>query len=302
MDTYIFDVIIIGGSYAGLSAAMALGRSLRSTLIIDSGTPCNRQTPHSHNFLTRDGIAPAELAAIAREQVGKYSTVQFVEDLVLTGSKENDFFIIFTASGKEYRGKKLIIATGIKDQMPDIEGFAECWGISVVHCPYCHGYEYHRQKTGLIADSEIAFHLVPMLKNLTHDLTLFTNGKAMITSDQREKLERNNIPVIEKEIARIEHEKGYLENVILSDGTRRPLKALYARLPFTQHTDIPESLGCEITEQGYIRIDMMQKTSVPGIFACGDNTTGLRSVANAVSAGNFTGAVVNKELAEEEFV
>src|SRR5687767_10565291 len=131
-----FDVIIIGGSYAGLSAAMALGRALRNVLIIDSGKPCNRQTPHSHNFITQDGKTPAEIATLAKQQVEKYDTVTFFSGLATDGAKTENGFQIQTGSGETFRAKKLIFATGVKDVMPTIEGYAECWGISVLHCPY----------------------------------------------------------------------------------------------------------------------------------------------------------------------
>src|SRR5690606_34953225 len=151
-----FDVIIIGGSYAGLSAAMALGRSLRKVLIIDSGKPCNATTPYSHNFLTQDGSTPLKISTIARTQVEKYDTVTFYQGIALQATKRNGPFSIATATGEIFNGKKLILATGIKDKLPDIPGFAECWGISIIHCPYCHGYEYHHQNTGILANGDAA--------------------------------------------------------------------------------------------------------------------------------------------------
>src|SRR5690606_408454 len=136
-----FDVIIIGGSYAGLSSAMTLGRALRNVLMIDSGKPCNRQTPHSHNFITQDGEEPGTIAEKAKAQVLKYDTVKFLNDLAVSGKKTENGFVIATETGKEFATKKLVFATGVKDIMPGIKGFSECWGISVIHCPYCHGYE-----------------------------------------------------------------------------------------------------------------------------------------------------------------
>ena len=136
-----YDVIIIGGSYSGLAAGMALGRALRNVLIIDSGNPCNKQTPHSHNFLTNDGKSPAEIAGVAKEQLRIYGTVRLINGLAMTGIKTETGFKIQVQSGETFSSKKLVFATGIKDIMHDIPGFAECWGISVLHCPYCHGYE-----------------------------------------------------------------------------------------------------------------------------------------------------------------
>jgi thioredoxin reductase len=151
-DTNKFEVIIIGGSYAGLSAAMALGRSLRNVLIIDSGLRCNRQTPHAHNFITQDGEQPAVIAEKARIEVLKYKTVQIINDLAVRGIKTKDGFLITTETGQEFQAEKVIFASGIKDIMPDIKGFAACWGVSVVHCPYCHGYEIRDQKTAILAN------------------------------------------------------------------------------------------------------------------------------------------------------
>jgi len=296
-----YDCIIIGGSYSGLSAAMALGRSLRKVLVIDDGKPCNATTPHSQNFITHDGKKPAEIAAIAKQQVKQYKSISFCTGFAMKGRKLDEGFEIETKTGDKFRSKKLIFATGIRDIMPEIPGISECWGISVIHCPYCHGYEYRGSKTGIMANGEIAFHFSPLIYNLTKDLVLITSGKSTLTPEQTEKLKNHNISIIEKEIAQIKHKNGYLEEVIFKDGSKIPLEALYAKLPFEQHSDIPVSLGCEMTEQGYIKVDAMQKTSVPGVFVCGDNSSFMRSVANAVSSGNMAGAAANKELSEMEF-
>jgi thioredoxin reductase len=296
-----FEVIIIGGSYAGLSAAMALGRSLRSVLIIDSGLPCNRQTPHSHNFITQDGEKPHVIAEKARAQLSKYGTVKFLNALAVSGRKGKTGFEIRTQTGEVFSSRKLVFATGIKDTMPNIKGFAECWGISVVHCPYCHGYELRNLKTGIMANGERAVHLAALVNNLTDDITVITPGKADLTSDQIEKLHRHNIRIVESEVSEIEHHNGNIKNIVLKTGDTIPLEALYAALPFTQHSDIPASLGCEMTEQGYIKVDGSQKTTIQGVFACGDNSAMMRAVANAVYSGNLTGAMANRELTEELF-
>lgn len=300
-NTKNFEVIIIGGSYAGLSAAMALGRSLRSVLIIDSGLPCNRQTPHSHNFITHDGEKPGVIAEKARKQVLNYNTVKLLNDLAVGGKKNENGFVITTQAGQDFTAKKLVFATGIKDSMPDIKGFAACWGISVVHCPYCHGYELRNLKTGIIANGERAFHLASLINNLTDNITVLTSGKADFTAEQITKLNRHNIKILETGISEIEHDNGYVKNVIFENGNKMDFEGIYAALPFTQHSNIPVSLGCELTEPGYIKIDGFGKTTIDGVFACGDNSAMMRSVANAVYSGNLTGAMVNKELTEEQF-
>lgn len=296
-----FDAIIIGGSYAGLSAAMALGRALRNVLIIDSGLPCNRQTPHSHNFITQDGEKPSVIADKAKAQVLKYHTVHFHEGLAVGGTKTEKGFTIATQSGDEFTAKKLIFATGVKDIMPEIEGFSECWGISVIHCPYCHGYEVKNERTGILANGDFAFHYAQLIHNWTKDLTIFTNGKSTLTKEQTDKIAAHHIPIIEKEIALLKHENGNLQQVIFKDHSTFDLKAIYSRPDFEQHCKIPEKLGCELTEQGFLKVDMFQKTTVANIFACGDNTSPMRSVANAVATGNLVGAMVNNVMLEEEF-
>ncbi|MDM1556721.1 MULTISPECIES: NAD(P)/FAD-dependent oxidoreductase [Chryseobacterium] len=295
-----FDVIIIGGSYAGLSAGMALGRSLRNVLIINEGRPCNRQTPHSHNFITHDGKTPKEIAELAKADVEKYKTVAFFDGTVTKIIKNSEGFEAEVSSGEQLYAKKIILASGVKDIMPDIPGFADCWGISVIHCPYCHGYEVKNEVTGILSDGDMAYEFSKLVFNLTKELTLFTNGKTQLTNEQIEKLKQNKIGLIEDKIEKIEHENGQIQKVIFTNGNEVSLKALYAKIPFEQNIDISH-LGCELTDQGFIKVDFMQKTSTPGVFACGDNVTMMRSVANAVAQGNFAGAMVNKELSEEDF-
>ena len=296
-----FDVIIVGGSYSGLAAAMALGRALRQVVVIDSGKPCNRQTPHSHNFLTQDRKTPKEIASLAKQQVEMYDTIDFFDGIATSGTKTEDGFEIQTASGETFRARKLIFATGIKDVMPDIRGFAECWGISVLHCPYCHGYEVRNEKTGILGDGEYGFEFSALISNWTKDLTLFTNGRSALTAEQTARIKGHDIKVVESEIQELEHTNGHLQSIIFKDGTRSPIKALYARPAFAQHCDIPVALGCELTDEGYIRADAFQMTTIQGVFACGDNTTRMRSVANAVAMGTAAGAMVNRELVSEEF-
>lgn len=300
-DTKIFDAIIIGGSYAGLSAAMALGRSLRSVLIIDSGLPCNMQTPHSHNFLTQDGKTPQEISILSKEQVEKYETVKFYKGIATSGTKTENGFEITTDTKDRFTAKKLIFATGIKDIMPNIKGFAECWGISIIHCPYCHGYEYRNQSTAILANGAKAFHLASLVNNLTDNLTILTTGKADFNSEQFEKLNKHNIKIIETEISEFDHKNGHLQNVVFTDNTTISFDAVYAAVSFLQHSEIPVALGCELSEHGYIKIDDFQKTPIQDIYACGDNSNMMRSVANAVYSGNITGAVVNGELSNEQF-
>ncbi|MFT3677634.1 MAG: NAD(P)/FAD-dependent oxidoreductase [Chitinophagaceae bacterium] len=297
----LYDVIIVGGSYAGLAAAMALGRALKQVLVIDSGLPCNRQTPFSHNFLTQDGKPPLEIMQAARLQVSAYDTIGFLSDTVVRAKKSGQEFEIETYTGENFFAKKLIFATGIRDLLPDIDGIQACWGISVIHCPYCHGYEVRHEKTGLLSNSEITFEHTKMISNWTKDLTLFTNGPSVLTAEQANTLRQKGINIVETPVESVQHKNGHLTRIILNNGDEQALKALYAQIPFEQHCAVPEMLGCQLTPEGFIKTDMMQETSVEGVFACGDNTGRFRSVANAVATGTMAGAAVSRKLIMEEF-
>jgi len=294
------DVIIVGGSYAGLSAAMTLGRSLRKVLIIDGGKPCNRQTPHSHNFLTRDGETPANIAAIAREQVLEYPSVSFLSDLAINASSESDGFTVETAGGQQVKSRKVILATGIEDLMPSIPGFAECWGRSVLHCPYCHGYEVAGQRLGILATGDTAYEMVRLIQHWSPNLALFTNGPATLTPDQRQLIDQLNVPIIETTLTAIAHEQGQLTELRFADGSAYALDALFSRVPFRQHSDLAEQLGCTMSESGLIKAAEFGKTNVPGVYAAGDNNSPMRQVALAVTNGSMAGVMVNRELMEED--
>jgi thioredoxin reductase len=296
-----FDVIIIGGSYSGLAAAMALGRALRKVLIIDDGKPCNIQTPYSHNFLTNDGKPPSEISAIARFEVFKYPTITFLNGLAINATENDSGFEIQVASGEKFMGKKIILATGIRDRLPGIEGIHSCWGISILHCPYCHGYEVKNENTGILGNGEAGFDLAKLISNWTNDLTFFTNGANELTAEQLAQLERHQIKVVIKEIKQFEHSNGYLKNIIFNDGTKSDVKVMYSTTSFEQHCEFLKSLGCELTAEGYIKIDAFQETTVKGVFACGDNSTRMRTVANAVAAGTATGIAVSKKIIFQNF-
>lgn len=296
-----FDVIIIGGSYSGLAAGMALGRALKEVLIIDSGKPCNAQTPRSNNFLTQDGNTPQEIAIIGKQQLEKYETITFFNGLATDVRKTANSFEIRVASDETFRAKKLIFATGIKDLLPDIDGLAACWGISVLHCPYCHGFEVRNKKTGILGNGEQAYELAKLIFNWTNDLTLFTNGSSTLTGEQAQSLKNKGIKIIEKEAERLEHLNGYVHSIIFKDGTKSSLKAIYTRSLFKQHCQLLELLGCELTEEGYVIVDSFQETTVNGVFASGDNVSRMRTIANAVAMGTAAGMTVSKKMIFEEF-
>ena len=196
---------------------------------------------------------------------------------------------------------KLIFATGIRDILPDIEGLADCWGISVLHCPFCHGYEVRQEKTGILGNGTLAFDFARLISNWTNDLTLFTNGTSTFTTEQKEQLEKHNIEIVETAVEKLEHMNGHLQNVIFRDGSKFSMKVLYAPVPFEQYCTIPALLGCELTEEGHIKVDPFMETTIAGVFACGDNATTMRTVANAVAMGTTAGMVLSKKMILEGF-
>ncbi|ALM50371.1 pyridine nucleotide-disulfide oxidoreductase [Flavobacterium psychrophilum] len=300
-STDLYDVIIIGGSYAGLSAAMSLGRSLRKVLVIDSGNPCNKQTPFAHNFLTNDGINPHELRNTSKTQIAEYKTVELINGLTVDAIPLENSFEVITEIGQKYTSKKLLFATGVTDTLPHIQGFSECWGISVLHCPYCHGYEVKSLKTGVLGNGDMGFELAKVISHWTDDLTLYTNGTSTLTPDEVLKLNKHNIKVVENEIDYIEHENGQIKQLHFKDTTSEEMAALYTQLPFIQQCPIPEKLGCDLTEKGFIFVNKCMESTVNGVFGAGDCLSLFRSIAHAVAQGNKAGAIINKCLIEEEF-
>lgn len=290
------DVIIVGGSYAGLSAAMLLGRSMRGVLVVDNQRPCNRQTPHSHSYLTRDGETPAAIAAIARAQVAHYPSVSFLNDTVISAEQVDSGFRVHTQSGEIFSSRKLLLATGVLDELAPIPGVAECWGISVLHCPFCHGYEVRGQQLGLLANGATAAELVTLIRNWSSRLTLFTNGPADFTPEQMAIIAQHQVPVIETPIAALEHTAGYLTAVRTTDEDQYPVQAIFARFPTKLASNLPEQLGCQLTDTGHIVASEFGATNVPGLYAAGDATTPMRQVAVAVANGAKAGAAIVREL------
>ena len=294
-----YDVIIVGGSVAGLSAALILGRSLRDVLVIDSGEPCNRQTPHSHSFMTRDGVPPAQLAALAREQALAYPTVGLLSDKVVAISRESDGFSLTTEQTQQFTTRKILLATGVYDIMPDIEGFAECWGRSVLHCPYCHGYEVKNEPLGVLINGDHTAEYAGLIQHWSGNLTLFTNGLATFDETQRTALQNLGVPFIETPLVSIDHQNGMMTAIQLQDGSQVPLSALFGPVPTRQHADLAQQLGCEFTPAGLIAVSAFGETNVPGVFAAGDNSSPMRQLVAASAAGSTAGTFLNRELVNE---
>ncbi|WP_261989951.1 NAD(P)/FAD-dependent oxidoreductase [Hymenobacter puniceus] len=294
-----YDVVIVGGSYAGLSAALLLGRSMRRVLVIDNQQPANRQTPHSHSFLTQDGAAPAQLAAVAREQVARYPTVAFQTDTVVAARTEAVGFEVQMAGGANVKTRKLLLATGVVDELLPIPGLAECWGISVLHCPYCHGYEVRGQQLGLLANGDVAAELVALIRNWSRQLTVFTNGPAIFTPEQQALLKAHEVPVVETPVVSVAHAAGYLTALRTADEQLHPLDAVFARFSTRLPGTLAQQLGCTLTATGHIQVTEFGETGVTNLYAAGDATTPMRQVAAAVAQGAKAGAWLNRELIGE---
>jgi len=296
-----FDVIIIGGSYAGLSAALTLARATRKVLIIDSGKPCNWQTPHSHNFLTHDGDKPAEIATEAKAEVLKYPTVKMIAGKAIKASQKTGGFTIGLESGESFSARKLLIATGLKDVLPGIKGLAECWAISVIHCPYCHGYEVKDEPIGLMMNGDPAFDMAKNLYLWNKDLTLLTNGKSELTTEQTEKLKSKSIQIVEDEIIEFDHVNGNLGQVVFAGGEKLALTAVYARAEVEQHVDFDAQLNFELTDLKTIKVNEQQQTTATGVYAAGDCATLFRSLSVITAAGTMAAVMLNKEMISEDF-
>ena len=296
-----YDVIIIGGSYAGLSAAMSLGRSLRKVLIFDSNNPCNKQTPYAHNFITNDGLTPHALRHKAKEQVLAYPTVQFLDGLVTDVLPKENSFDVVTQNNNIFTARKILFATGLTDTIPNIPGFAECWGITILHCPYCHGYESKGKKTAIIGNGDMGYELARIISHWTDNLTLYTNGTSTLSPDEVLNLNRHNITVVQNKIDYFEQENGTLKAIYFTDTAPEYPEVIYTQLPFKQQCDIPEKLELNMTDKGFICVSKHLETSIAGIYAAGDCLSLFRSVANAVASGNKVGAMINKSFIDEDF-
>jgi thioredoxin reductase len=301
MQTEINDVIIIGGSYAGLSAALSLGRALRKVIIFDSDNRCNRSARHTQNFLTQDGAHPATIVLQAKAQVLRYPTVSFLNDKVVSVKKLAQKFEIKTESGAVKSARKILFATGLTDLLPALTGFKECWGISVLHCPYCHGYEFKNQPTGILEHGATTFGVAKLISQWTDNLTVFTNGKDLLNEEEAVILRNKNITIVEGSVSAIEHADGFIKNVVMVDQTRIPVNVIYAEPAHRQQCELPRELGCHVNEQQRYIADGMQRTNMAGVYVAGDNAASGRAVSVAIASGSIAGMYINKELVDDEF-
>lgn len=274
-----YDVIIVGGSYAGLSAGLQLARARRQVLVIDAGQRRNRFAATSHGFLGQDGQAPEMIAAEGRSQLMEYPTVTWVQDRVV----QAEGCSVRTEYNGAFQAKRLILATGVVDELPTIEGLQERWGKHVFHCPYCHGYELDQGRIGVLATSPLAMHHALMLPDWG-TTTLFTNGVFTPDADQQAQLDRRGVSVENAAVRRISGERADLE---MDDGRVFNLDGIFT-MSRTRISPLAEQLGCELADGPtgpYLHTNDMRQTSVPGVFACGDTSLAAGSVALAVAEG-----------------
>jgi len=289
-----FDVIIIGGSYAGLSAALQLGRARKNVLVVDAGKRRNRFTSHSHGFLGQDGMAPGEIVAEARRQIERYQTIEWAEGRVTDAEGSFGDFAVEIDGHRRESAARLILAMGVTDELPDITGLKERWGSSVFHCPYCHGYELDQGKIGVIAASPMAIHHALMLPDWG-ETTFFTNGIFVPDMDQDALLSARGVRVEKDRIAEI---AGHAD-VVLSDGRSIALAGLFTQPKLRITSDWIGKLGCAVEEGpmgSSIVIDAMKQTTARGVFACGDVARPAGTVALAVGDGAMAGAAAHRSI------
>lgn len=291
------DVAIIGGGPAGLAAALALGRACRRVVVFDAAPPRNAAATHIHNFVTRDGTPPAEFRRLGREQLAPYSTVEVQDARVNAIVGEGDEFTLTTASG-QVRARRVILCTGMVDEMIDLPGFQDAWGHSIYQCPYCHGWEVKGQRWGYLAsDLEGLQHGFPaLLKSWTDDVVVFVAAGVEVPTEIREGLRQRGVHFEASPVARLIVADQALTHVELEDGERVPCEILYAHPP-QRHVQMVQALGLELDPQGYVRVDpMSRQTSVPGIYAAGDLTTRVQGAIFAAATGVQAAAMVNYDL------
>ena len=289
-----YDVIVIGGSYAGMAAALQLVRARRAVLVIDAGQRRNRFASHSHGYLSQDGVPPGEIAAQARRQLHAYPTLAWLDASVDAAAGQVDHFTVTTADGAAHAGRRLLLATGVADQLPAVEGLAERWGTAVFHCPYCHGYELGQGRIGIIGASAMSIHQAELLTDWG-SVTLLVNGAFALSDEARSTLQRRGVQIEEAAIARIE---GQAE-VVMVDGRRLHFAGLFTATRTAPANALAELLGCALEETPMgiqIRTDAECKTSVPGVFACGDVARAPHSVSLAVGNGAMAGAQMHRSL------
>lgn len=298
------DVIIVGAGPAGLNAALVLGRCRRNVLVFDDGKPRNAASAALHGFLSRDGIAPAELRRLAREQIAQYSSVQFEDATVTDAGRTDGGFWVQTSSGEDFFTRKLLLAAGVVDALPQVEGMQELYGRGVFHCPYCDGWEVRDQPLAVYATGDHkAGGLALELLLWSDDVVLCSDGPSGLTELYRERLDRHGVAVCEERICRLEPKEGGVFEIIFEHGPSLPRRALFFNTGRRQSTDLAARLGCEMYEEAGCKIDdKRQASSVPGLYVAGDASRDVLQAIVAASEGAEAAIAINTALVKEEFL
>jgi thioredoxin reductase len=296
----ILDVVIVGAGPAGLSAALMLGRCRRSVLVIDNNRPRNARSRALHGYLTRDGTPPAVFREYAREDLVQYDTVTLVAgEVVAAKCLPNGRFSVTVADGTEHLSRKLLLATGVVDNLPDVPGFAELYGTSVFHCPYCDGWELRDQPLAVYGRGARGQGLALEMTAWTADLVLCTDGPSEIDADGIARLHRNGILVREERVERLEIENGVLSRIVFRGGGALARRALFFSTGQYQRSDLLSRLGCEFNEKGTVRTGKYETTHLPGLFVCGDASRAVQWAIVAASEGAEAAFAINTDLIRE---
>lgn len=298
MDRY--DVIVVGGSFAGLSAAMQLARAQRSVLLVDAGRPRNRFAAASHGFLGQDGVAPAEIMRQGLTQLAPYPTVTFLQAEAMAASVHDDRFTLALSEGVQIEGRKLILATGVRDTLP-LPSMDGRWGVSVLHCPYCHGYEVRGRRLAAIANAAGAVHQAMILPDWG-PTTFYTQGVFEPTAEEAALLGARGVEIERTPVTELVGEGPNIRGLVLADGREVPAEAVFTAPRTHMASPLAEQLGCAFA-QGmtgpYIQVDPMQQSSVPGVFAAGDAATEMYNATLASAAGVMAGVAAHRVLVME---
>lgn len=292
------DVIIVGGGPAGLNAAVVLGRCQRSVILFDTQEYRNKSSHGMHNYLTRDDLLPLNFIALSHQELEKYG-VNIINSRVTHARKNEDG--IFMAKDEHnilYYARKMLIATGVTDRVPEIPGFKELYGKSVFHCPYCDGWEMRNKRIGVYAANKDGAELALSLKGWTNDLVLYTEGRK-VKKKQRELLHANGIIIDNRKIKKLESEGPELKSILFTNGDQHPCDAIFFVNGYDQQCNLAEVFNCEISKKGVVVTNRFQQTSTPGLFVAGDADKDVQFVVVAAAEGAKAGVIINKELQKE---
>ncbi len=294
------DVVVIGGSYAGLSAALQLGRARRTVVVVDAGAPRNRFAATAHGFLGWDGIAPGAILEEGREGLKVYPTVVQQRGWVTGAMREADTtFEVSIQGGPTLRARRLILAGGVRDELPELPGLSERWGRSVFHCPYCHGYEVADRRLGVLGEGPNTIHLARLLPDWSDRVTLLLNGRVEPNAEELSALSARGVRLEERPVREVVGGDGAVEGVRLDGGEILPLDALFVAPRTSPVSELATTLGCEVEEGpagAFVRSSERRETSVPGVFVAGDMARQGQNVALAVADGSLAGAMAHQSL------